>query len=347
MPKDVELLQKRVQGVTTEAIANDLNLSPDSVRGRVSRAGKDPQNWLAIAKDAAQNPPVKTLSSRRIQSVIDRAQMVFQPPEKGSGIFAGDVHLPYTRWDAIALVVQIAEYLKPTYISAYNDLFDFKGMGRWADNRTIAKQLWSGDLANALTVGEAYFGALSAASPQTQFPAVWGNHDLWLANYLFEKATHVGENLLADWFETVEGWGVLHLSHPTVQNTVRLSTNLVWTHGWFVGANNATVSQNTIKQAQVETGTRTASDVVTGHLHRSWSHKVGKATHYSSPCLSDLTPSYMKKNPNWQLGCTVSHWDGDDTHSTIIEFTPMKGKLVARYDGVSFETALDTSQPIG
>lgn len=362
MPSDARLYIEHVQNPdstgyrqSARGLGLKYDLSPSSVAGRLSRAAKDPETRLAAARSLCLEIPESSPAITRQQAIVDAGIRAFQTRQweliEGGvwrySIFASDMHIPYTRWDAVNLLTQIVAYTQPAYVTAYNDMYDMQGYGKWADERTYRARLWSQDLEIPMRAGKELLSGIKAASPHTLLLGIMGNHDLWLFDFLRKRMDGIGEKTIADWMDYFANVGVLHFGRGDRQDVVQLAPNLVYTHGWYASKNTTAVAKNTLHQTRDVMRSRTTPDVVTGHTHRMWMIKDGTATHYSSGALSRLYAPWSRTQSVWNLGIVVHKFrpDEPDSFGALVEFHEMQDKLIARFDGVTFDVPLDRSCP--
>lgn len=338
-----------------EAIAHDLTLSVDSVRGRISRADT-PQNQIEVARLLATTIPTISPSIERQLNVISASKAKFDHLQRGLvaagqevvGIFSSDTHNPYMRWDAVNLQMQIISDLQPTYFSAMNDFNDNSGYGRWGDSRTVPNRLWSADLGNMRASEKAYYTMVRKNMAKGgQLLGVAGNHDNWWFSFLREHSPSTAEEQIANYLEWLyEECGVLVFENGR-ENAVKLSPNLVWWHGQFVAKSPMTNAKSTLEQF-VEDGV--AATVVVGHTHRPV-HIPGAVVgypgvdFYNSPCMSRITQvPYLKRDPRaWGLGITICHYvpGTRQTRCELVVFKKEGAELVAYSGQKRYATALD------
>ena len=123
MPSDQSLyLERHVQygnmsdSEAANALAQNYGLSPDSVRGRLSRANNSENNLLvakALASTLGDSPSVQ-----RQQQIIEKSVRELEASNPTRIAFVSDVHLPYPRWDALDLTAQILDDFNPEETTA-------------------------------------------------------------------------------------------------------------------------------------------------------------------------------------------------------------------------------------
>jgi len=358
MPSDKQLFIERhtyhknhTDAQAADALAQEYNLSPDSLRGRLSRA-RNPSNWAALAKHQSTYTDDTDPSIARQNKVLKDSKEVFLDAQKNLntdavGVFMSDVHAPYTRWDAWELALVIIEDIQPDFISAQNDFTDNKGFGRWDDDRPHGGKDWSADLAYMRNLETNMYKSLNTISPRSYLIGVGGNHDLWYHRYLRKSATLVSESLIADYMEFLWDCSVLQFTRGYTENYIELSPGLVWWHGQFASKLPTTNARNTLTQFMKGGQARS---VIVGHTHRPAiieGASVGfpGVTFINAPCMSRLeNVPYMKRDPTgWALGIVVSHFQPNTTftHHDLVEFKEEGVQLIAHYAGKRYSVHLD------
>jgi hypothetical protein len=360
MPTDYDIYrQQELFGKSSKKIAEEMGLSYDSVRGRISRASKLLDNRVRIAQEMSQLPPARNVDVRRQQKLVEESKKRWNrylrecEEDKDHvrwGLFLSDAHLPEARWDAYRLMLQIVASLGVDLdlVSGYNDLFEMKGYGRWEDHRSSRARLWSESIDNAITLAEKYYEPLRLVGGDFLVPGIIGNHDLWFSQFHRDpKLEGTGEKTIADFMEAMQfQTGTLHFNPLTRQNWLRLSRTLVWSHGVSAAKRQSTIVKNNLEQAKIEFNTRLDLDVVTGHTHRSHIERRNRATHVNSGTMGRLNPEWLKKTPGWTLGFVLNEF----THSGwnyhhLIEMHEDGNVLKAQFRGTEFSEPLDQSQP--
>lgn len=366
MPSDTELFLERhtllanmpSHARAAETLADRHGLSVDSVRSRLSRAEKDPANLIKLARIQAVETESVPPSVERQENIVRLSNERFrfekyntQVTNRAKAVFVSDLHAPYTRWDGVEIAAAIISDTQPAFVSAMNDLNDYRGY-KWADTRPTRGKLWSGDVAYTRRLEKTIYGIWnSAMNGSGSLVAVGANHDNWYLNdYLRAKTPEVAEERYADYMEWLyTECGVLQLTVGD-EAEIELSDGLVWWHGQFTSTpvNNA---RNTLKQFMKDGRARS---VVVGHTHRPI-HIPGFAVgydgvnFYNNGCLCGLEKvPYMKRQPQgWGLAVTVCEYDpnGRWEHCEVVNMVEENNRLVARYGGKTYSVALDKSTP--
>lgn len=299
-----------------QTIAKELGLNPDSVRGRINRA--DTTSFVSALKTHTEQSP-------RMQ--VKMSELISTPDTSGVGLFISDAHWPHTRFDALELAVKIAKAAGVTYASGFNDFFEHADYGRWPDKRNAHDKTLTANLSRAIQAKKLYMKAFG----KIQWIAIMGNHDLWLNNYLHEKAPTLADDLIYDMMLELSEVGMIFTELPYRQNVVQLNEHTAWTHGWYAHKNVVTSAQNTILDVQRALNTRVTLDVVSGHTHRQITVPYGRATHYVSGCMRNLDPDFMPYNDH-TLGVVISY----PTHNVPVPFTQTSTGLMAQLNGVTY-----------
>lgn len=333
------------------AIAKDENLNIDSVRSRISRASKNADNLVMVMEEIALNPPTIPTSILRQEAVFAQARSEFQIL-RGSryfkdttALFASDAHFPKTRFDAVNLTIQLAEYAQPTYFSAENDFSDNEGFSRWGDTRAPYERLFSQDLAHMKAGIKNYLLALRAVAPEMTPVQVRGNHEGWLFNHHRTHEPQSAEETIADYTEFMQDLGVLMFT-STRENHVELSEDLVWVHGIACAENPVGNGKRAMRQFMKNGRVR---KVVQGHTHRivqlngaALGYPGGEFVNSGALCHS-VDVQYMKHDPTtWDMAVVISRFNESEgwSENTLVPFVKRGSKLTAKYDGYTFETPI-------
>lgn len=330
-------------------LASKFALSPDSVRGRISRADTR-SNQLEVAKWLANNTRKVDPSVKRQEDVITASQYMFELAQKTAktGLFISDKHNPNGRWDAWDLTLQIMEDTKPDYISAQNDWNDNTGYGRWEDQRSGKDRLWTDDIAYMRSLEEQDYNMIRSASPNSVMLAVMGNHDYWWYNHKRTQSPQDAEAIIADYMEWLYRQGVLQFTRGFHENAIHLSPALVWVHGKWASKSAVSNARNAVR-AFTKDGV--AKSVVYGHTHRpaevdgrEFDINGIKAINSGSLCRNTGV-DYMAfgEAPAWALGITRCWFNptSRDHHLELVAFRPEGNYLVARTNGKTYSTKLE------
>lgn len=337
-----------------EAIAFDKQFSPDSMRGRLSKGNTAAAN-LFLARQASLEIPVEPIGTKRQEHIIEISEGKFFGQKimhevRGEEIAVAtlaDPHLPFPRWDAVDLTLQILPDIKRlAYVTVGHDLMDNDGYGRWADTRAVRGKIWASDVSNIRKAEAAWYRMLVNTVPQVQLLELLGNHDVWYYNHLRTNEPQSAEMILADYMEWKAEQGVLQFSNGK-EKEIHLSPNLVLWHGQFVAKLASSNAKSTIEQF-MRGGI--AKSVVVGHTHRPSvieGHTIGYAgvNFYNAPCLSRLEQiPYMKRDPNgWALGINVNYFvpNTREERGYNIIYRERGSYLVANFNDKEYSTKLD------
>lgn len=325
-------------------VAHERSIPERSVSRMVIRAGKD-RNIHRKLLEYLKQPSHTTPASQRIQHIIAQArheQSVHHRALRGLqyAVFISDIHFPRARLDALQLYYDIIADLQPAYISALNDALDFPTLSDHVDRRTLSDRQLDSDISQAMAMYQYHLRAESDIAPGAAQVAIVGNHEDRLMRHINSGVTEYNAaNVMSD----LANAGVLFLDSIERENAFALNSTLVWAHGWSAAASQAAVARHALDAASRWLGNpRTLYDVVTGHTHRTAITRQGPAIHYNSGCMCDLNPYYTRRKPNWQLGITISQFDphGSYHDTQIVEFLPLRDRLIARYNGKTYATKL-------
>lgn len=335
-----------------EAIAHEYDLSPDSVRGRLSRSDT-PENRAQLIQHMIEDEYKTDTSTVRQRSVLRRASVAFDiAMDKNEGssfktcVFMSDIHFPFVRHDALGLAYTIIDDIKPDVVSAGNDLLDNAGYGRWDDTRTLRGKMWSSDVSRVRDLERVHYETIDSISGGAAQPHLMGNHDAWYYNFLRKFVPQDSERIIADYMEFLEDCGVQQFSDGSHENYIRLSPNLVWWHGQFASKNPSGNAQNTLAQFTID---GQASTVVVGHTHRPIhvpGYTMGRngVDFYNNGCLCRMEDvPYLKRDPRgWGLGITISVVDTESrfNNTALVVFYEDGNRLRADYNGKTYTVPL-------
>lgn len=339
-----------------EMMSNRYGVTASGIRGRLSRLNKL-EGKTALVKHLSQTvarvDPAQRDQAQVIQSsedkFADQQCRLIKERKPVTALFVSDLHVPYQRNDVLLIVAQIAEMLQPAYISAMNDALDNNGYGRWDDKRGIESQRWSANVDYMRATERAVYDLYHAAAPDAMLLAVAGNHDNWYFNWLREHAPQIAEREIADYLADLHYQQQVQVFAAGRENHLRLSPNLVWTHGLVAGANPMSNGKKMLQQFVVD---GQASTVVMGHTHRPI-HIPGNLLGYngvdyfnSGTCSRVTDVPYLKADPTtWGLAVVRSTYlPGTRQHKgELIRFEAEGSYLVAEVAGKKFSTLLDLS----
>lgn len=337
MPSDQSLyLERHVQygnmsdSEAANALAQNYGLSPDSVRGRLSRANNSENNLLvakALASTLGDSPSVQ-----RQQQIIEKSVRELEASNPTRIAFVSDVHLPYPRWDALDLTAQILDDFNPEETTAQNDFLDNTGYGRWDDDRSPQDKAWTGDLERLRRLEKQVYRMWKG-----RLIGIMGNHDRWFFTHIRKQSPQSAEKIIADYMDWLyEDCGVLQFSNGQKENALVRGNVVLW-HGQFASKNPLSNARNSLAQFMSE---GMAHAVVVGHTHRPFDVD-GSVVGYdgvkfvNSPCLCSLEPPYMKRDPKgWGLGITLI----ENNVPTLVRYQQHGNELKAYVLGKEYKT---------
>ena len=316
-------------GYTSREVADRFDLTPSGVRGMVSRFRS---NKVLAAVDY---PPPKyevNPSERRVLELIERGQgrlRGFLAEDKTrTFLYTSDHHWPYQDDRAISLNIQIAALLKPDLVTGLSDFFDFDDYSHWPDYRTPAARLWGSDIQRPIDLHGAWIRRMEGAiGHKPLWLGLWGNHDLWLYEYLTENQGGASMYTFATFLEELENQGLTISGWPERKHAVRLSPRLKMLHGVNASKNPSTVAKNTLEEQAGKSWELDAGqfyNVIYGHDHRSIVFDYYGATAYGAGCNCDVNMPYLHSPAQWQLGVVIGHFNPQSTlvDATRINFYP-------------------------
>lgn len=330
-----------------DALAARHKLSPDSVRGRLSRFKVDVKNLKALAtKTNEVDPSIE--GQDQILAIHQTAWEILQP-SLTTAVFASDLHLPYARWDAVELLFLIMQDLRVDLFTGGNDLLDNSAFGRWDDKRPKNGQRWSNDVAYMRNLEFSFYRQVQEATGAS-IAQVQGNHDNWWYRHLREVTPENAEAIILEYMQRLDAAQVIQFSKGFTENPLWLNSDLVYWHGQFASSNPVANAKNTMKQFTSQG--RTPS-VVVGHTHRPVTvegYQVGYTdrSFINAPCLSRIeNVPYIGRNPQgWGLGFVYSEFDQSGWHKSYrIDFIERGKELHAEFKGRDYRVKLDKSQP--
>ena len=347
-----KLIDVLVEEQTPASIANETGETLTGIRGQVSRGLANEKTVTGVLADLSA--PQLGLHNEEIEQqleIIERSKKAFKEHQKAllqkdevTILFISDLHIPYWRLDAVRLVLQIAKYIKPDWITSFNDMFDFATYSRW-ENQAV---LWENSITRALKAIKIYHKALLRAAPRAKLIQVMGNHDKRLYKYLRSNPNGFGEWNILHFMQEMENQKVLQFTNNEQQQpTIHITPGLKLAHGWFASKNRNTVGRNTIEKVAGRAGYADAGvfyNVAIGHTHEAAITKHLGVTCWNSGCMCSLNPPYASATPNtWTLGVTVLTADPRSRRARgkILDFVTEKNKLVCYYDNMRFETEVE------
>ena len=344
------------QPLGCKALAEEYDLSYDSVRGRISRAGKDIKTRTALNKHLAHNPPKLPPSVQRQQEIVTDSWQEFndwKTDEDRIGAFVSDLHAPFTRFDAYELTLMMLDDLKPDAITAFNDSMDNKGYGKHDDNDAVYRQLWQSDWKNARQLLSSMHSDLrSVLAYNGKLLGLTGNHCNWIYSYHRNNTPQSAESWIADYMSSLyEDDKVLLFSRGETEPILHMSEGLVWVHGLSAASNVTTVAKKGFQRFMKDGRTKSW---VQGHTHRPV-QVDGKTLGYNgviftnSGHLRNDDPEWLKHPAHqWGMAVVINKYNPVKWASTshLVHFTEEADMLVARYDGKEWAVPIDKDQPL-
>jgi len=337
-------------------IASSYNLSPDSIRGRLSRASREPAARKAVLQAVTENVDKLPNSVLVQHDIIEASKNEFaawsKVDEDRLAFFVSDMHAPYHRLDAYELVLTIASDINPHAITALNDSLDNAGYGRHDDNSPVYQRLWRGDFANARQIQSTMHADFrSVMAFGGKLLGLMGNHDRWIFSHWRAVTPQSAELMIADYMSMLyDKDNVLLFSRGVYENSVHLSEGLVLVHGLSAAKNPNTLAKKAFQHYMVD---GRAKSVVQGHTHRPvevYGDTVGYAgvKFVNSGHLRHNDPDWLAHTPkDWGMGITIcrynpTRWEHD---IQLVRFVEVGDKLVARYEGKEYTVKLDKYRP--
>src|SRR5690606_4600329 len=241
-------------------------------------------------------------------------------PRNVKFMYTSDHHWPYADERAISLNIQIARVFQPDLITDLSDFFDFADYSHWDNLKTPASQLWGSDLQRPLDLHADWHKKIEKVLRKKPiWLALWGNHDLWLYDFLMNQRGGAGIYTFASFLEELENNGTLINSWPDRKHVVKVSPRLKLLHGVNASKNPGTVAKNTLEDfagKHYEPDAGQFYNVVYGHDHRSTVYDYYGVTAYGSGCNCLTNMPYLRAPANWQLGVVIGHFN---TQSNVVD----------------------------
>jgi hypothetical protein len=315
-------------------VAEEQGITDGAVRAMAHRGGKEVEGQVALMRyisDSASKVNASTVQIEHIiQAGLDEIALHRERSQTRGGIqyavFRSDVHLPLQHDAAMTLYLKLLRDINPTWISALNDTLDNPTLSRWEDRRRLSDRAFDDDLSNLMELHGLLMELEQDAAPNAAFPAVVGNHDLRFSNT--ENPTTTAYQTAKTMTELAEH-GVLFSDTIARQNVFAVNERLYWTHGFSAAQRHTTRSNKNMEYTKTEAGITHDFDLVTGHVHKLDTTRTAYGTHYTSGCLCNLNPTYMRFKPAWDLGIVVSAFDpnSDWHHTTTLQLVDDAGIL--------------------
>jgi hypothetical protein len=349
---DRALYAEHAAGVSYRDLATKYGLNVDSVRSRVSRAGRKVINLAAAAPTYTApaivlKPPAVALTDLHF---VDPAtdQGVFLErlhAARADGGYATvahvcDIHAPYQHAPALDVTYQLLKYVWPRFIVVGSDFFDFSSLSAFPQDADDAER---DDALDAIEAPwNAHIAALNRASPTSTLVFVIGNHEKRIFDFINRQAPQVRHTVWRRFVQIVRcGGRVLWLGET---DTVRFGPLRVM-HG---NRYNQHVAQSLLQDTAYQL------NVMAGHVHRlTFANKRGDdypVSAITSGCLCHHPAPYMKrKTPTqkWMLGTALAEVNlrGRDVQLSNLEYQMDDAAVWARFERRTFSAAIP--QPTG
>lgn len=321
-------------------VAAEQGISDGGVRSMASRGSRTPEGQVALMRYLSDNAARVNTSDAQVEAVIRQgrdAVALHREASRARGgvqyaVFRSDIHLPLQHDAGLTLYLKLLRTINPTWISGLNDALDNPTLSKWEDRRALRDRAFDDDLSNLMELHGLLTELELEAAPNAAIPAIVGNHDLRLTNTdnptttAYQTATTMTE---------LAGHGILFLDSLSRQNVFAVNDRLYWTHGFSAASRDTTRSTNNMKYAKTEARLKHDFDLVTGHVHKLDVTTTPFGTHYTSGCICNLNPTYMRFKPAWDLGIVVSAFDpnSDWHHTTALRFEDVGGTLSTYWNG--------------
>src|SRR5690606_36424886 len=309
------------KGASAFEIAERYGYTVSGVRGMVSRyrakqANAETDYKAFVDFDRPMQEPTK--SEQRIISIGQRGQeKLDQWMQENTGrivpfLYTSDHHWPYQDDRAISLNIQISALIKPEVITDGSDFFDFDDYTHWNDRRSPAARLWGSDIQRPIDLHANYHTEMIKYHKNSPLWVwLWGNHDIWLYEYLMTNFNGTSYFTMAHVMEELETHGTIFTGVPSRAHYVKMNKRLKFLHGVNASSNPMTVAKNTLEQYAGKSYEMDAGqyyNVVYGHDHRSGEFSLHGVTALSSGCNSRLDMPYLNTPANWQQGVVIGHF---------------------------------------
>lgn len=219
------------------------------------------------------------------------------------GLWLSDAHTPFQDKRTIKAVIAFLRNEQPDYVIFGGDMIDFYSISRFDKDpdRTM-------NLQQELDVTRELLEQIVAASPDSKFIYVPGNHEYRLTKYLW---TH--EEIAS--LRALELPNLLGLKELGIEYMDEwMYKEFLFKHGDYTNKYHAN------KELDVE-----GISGMSGHNHRnqimSKTTRQGQLTWYSVGHLADVDQADYIKNPNWQQGIAMIYIrkNTKDVHVQLIE----------------------------
>ena len=221
-------------------------------------------------------------------------------------VFLPDIHAPFQDDKAIELACKIIEMVKPTVVIYLGDNVDWHQISKFdKDPDRILTLQYEVDKWHEIDRS-----VMSAAGKHVKRYYLLGNHEDRLRRY---HAEHPEVSKIRGLqFDSLLGLGPTFVTIPNLQI---VEEEIDW-RDRFIAKHGKIVSKWSAWSAQKEHMAENRNGI-SGHTHRMGAYYMtqrGKTQGWiEGGCLCSLEPTYMR-NPNWQHGITIGHFNGDGTN---------------------------------
>lgn len=328
-------------------LAAEYDYTTSGVSGMATRGSQQEGAAIALLRYLSDNAPRNNESRDTIDSLVQQGRdsvnehraLVASVGGIQYAVFRSDIHLPVQDDTALSLYLKMLRVIKPVWISALNDVLDNPKLSRYEDRRRLVDQAYDDSVDNVLTSHKVLIEAEKDAAPSALHVAVTGNHD---ARFALHENLTTRDYLTAKLMSDLVKQGVVFTEPVNNQNVFQVNAGLYWAHGFSHAKTHTTRAKKNMEQAKTIANIRHDFSLVTGHVHKKNVVDVPYGTHYTSPCLCSLDPSYMRYKPAWVHGFTVSAFNPlTDWHfTTVIEFVKIGNQLSAFWNGERYSVPI-------
>lgn len=256
-----------------------------------------------------------------------------KPPRSGgffTSVHYGDLHYPYQDDDALRVLYQVLDDVRPDLVVCHGDLLDCEQISRFPKdpyNRT--------PLHEEIRMGAEHLGEVTAITPHADHWLLEGNHEERLRRTLWSMGEdRVGGELvqLKGMRETLSwenqlGLGSLGWEFTPYPQHMLLFDRIILAHG-------KTVRRHSAYSAKAEHDLYAKSGM-SGHTHRmgSYYHSAydGQVQAWHElGLLGRIRSDYTGTPPNWQQGFAVVTWTQDRSRYGVEHISIHEGSAFFR-----------------
>lgn len=238
----------------------------------------------------------------------------------------GDVHFPFQDEDALSLLYQITQAIKPDLIACHGDLLDCYGISSF--NKSLTHRQTPAD---EIALAKSHLREMKRLAPKARCLLFEGNHEDRLGRTISSLATRP------------EALALLGL--PSVSSALSWPSLLdLSTLGWewhdkryvlfdrMILKHGSKVSKWSAYTARSE-WEKYAKSGISGHTHRRgvFEHRDHNGVHgwWEHGCLCNLDPDYVE-DPDWQSGFLIVTWSEDRKSFGVEEIRIHDGSTIFR-----------------